>query len=648
MSVELTQQLADEILNVAVRQLETSKNFKRPRMERIKEFEDMYLGIVPKSLRNPFNDDFGFMGGFVDNILADTDDPPIVRFGYQDLADAKSALRITAAFDTESKSILPNAQWALKDRWAKRLACFSGRGVYRYYAESEPEYKGYFDVVDHYDFHFEPDGGGLIDNHLFCGEEGIFRTKEQLLEGARTGYYDLKQVGLLVNGSGAADYKEVADEVDQRNNRSRGLGLDPVTNNYTGQQIYKLVSWFTTYQGKKWHLIFDSRARIWLRVKPLEEVFASGLWPYASFATHEDPRVFLSKAPADTAFPIGKNINKFLNQELYNREKINLGREFYDPTMIYDLEALINPGPDRKVPVDTKNGQRRLDQAVFKSADAELSGTIDLVTFLDAYGGRKSGTSPGSEGQAPKDQKVGIFFGELQQIKNRLGTLNKSYREAWQAVGLRYVHGLDEHLRGEIAVRLVGEGWGKLTRADLKRNRSFDITITGGAEEDQLNELVNQKKGQALGQVQTVNPRWKDRQILKSAGFKDDEIKEAYDAHDGASLELMSEAAQAVEDIKNGKKVKMNRGANAAFIQKIIDLGNDMADDISDEQYLAIMAYAEAHADIAVENEKRTAAEMIRAKAMASLAVPNSAPVAPPKLQTSTPVPNSTVNIPMQ
>ncbi len=595
-------------------------------MEKIKEYEDLYMGIVPKQLSNPFNDDFGFASGFVDHILSETDSRVKIKFGYQDLADAKSSLRVSAAFETESQSALPNAQWDLKDRWATRLAVFSGRGIHCYHAESplnsqtkKPEYKSNFETADLFDFHFEPDGGGLLENHLFCGQEAVFKTKEQLEIGARAGYYDSIQVSKLLFGAGASDYKDVADDVNQRNNRAKGLGLDPATNNYTAQQVFKFVQWFTTYEGQRWYLLFEDRTGIWIRIKLLKELYPSGMWPYVSWATHEDPRNFLSKSPFDVAYPIAKNINRFLNQELYNREKRNLGRELYDPAMISDIVSLLNPSPDRKIPVDTKNGTRALSSAIFRSEDGELNGTIDFVNFLDSYGGRKAGTTPSSEGQSPANQKASIFFGEIQQITKRLSIINTSKRECYRDIGLRYVEGLDEHLTGDLPIKLMGAKgveWAKLTRDDLKRNRPFDIIITGGAEEDQKNEVKSAKRAQVLSQVQTVNPRWKDRQLLKTGEFTDEEIKEAFSADDGASLELMSEAARAVEDIVSGKKVELNRGANAAFMQKIIDLGTELADDISLEKFNAIMDYATAHAEIAAGNEARKASELIKQKAL--------------------------------
>ncbi len=626
---EITQSFADELTRVAQLQLQTSRNFKLPRMERIKEYEDMYMGIVPKQLRNPFNDDFGFASSFVDNLTSQLDEPPTIKFGYQDLADAKASQRVTAAFEIESQSALPNAQWRLKDRWATRLAIFSGRGIYRYYAESpldpatsKPTYKSNFNVVDLFDFHFEPDGGGLLENHLFTGEEAVFKTKEELQQGAINGYYDPEQVGRLVASAGASDYKDVSNDVGQRNNRAKGLKVDPVTNNYTGQQVFKFVQWFMTYKGERWYLLFEDRTGTWVRIKPLKEIFPSGMWPYASWATHEDPRNFLSKSPFDIAYPIGKNINRFLNQELYNREKRNLGRELYDPDMITDIASLLNPSPDRKIPVDTKNGQRALSSAIFKSEDGELTGTLDFVNFLDSYGGRNAGSTPGSQGQTENNKKVGIYFGEMQAIKNRLSINNQSKRECFRDIGLRYVEGLDTCLTGELPIKLMGAKgveWHKLTREDLKRNRPFDIIISGGSEEDQKNNALNLRKMQSLSIVMSVNPRWKDRQILKTAGFNEEDVKEAFSTDDGASIELFSEAARAVEDIVSNRKVELNRGANIAFMQKIIDLGEELADDIPLAKFNEIMDYATNHAEIAAGNEARKAAEMIKAKAMSAI-----------------------------
>ena len=135
----------------------------------------------------------------------------------------------------------------------------------------------------------------------------------------------------------------------------------------------------------------------------------------------------------------------------------------------------------------------------------------------------ETGSTPGSQGSAEGSKKVGIYFGELEQVNEFIGVRNKSYKECWAELGLRYVYGLDEHLHNkEIQIKLMGAGgieWDKLTKKDLKRSRELDIKITGGNDEQQLTEMEKQVKMKALTQVQSANPRWRDEEILKNAGY---------------------------------------------------------------------------------------------------------------------------------
>ncbi len=621
---EVTVSFCDTLQKVARQQLRQSKMYKQPRMAQIKESEDLYNGVVKRSLARESTEPFPFMSGFVDHLYSEIDEAPDVDFSDQDEADYKYAKKVSAFFSNEKDSILPHSKWALKDRWVKKMAIFSGRGIFKYYASSDPVYRSNLDVIDHYDFHSEPGGGGHLESHLFCGQEGIFKTKEDLLDGAKENWYDMTQVGKLLTNSGNRTYKENADDYGNTANRHRGLGLDPESNNYTGQQVYKLVEWYLTYQGIRWYILFDDQSSTWIRVKALRDVFpilqstGDALWPFVTWATHEDPKVFWSKAPCDDARPIAKQVNKLINQEIYNREKKNKGTRFYDPTMIEDVEALTDERADSLIPVNTRNGKRSLDRAIHRVEHGEISGTIDLVQFLDSYHGQKSGSTPGSQGDAEKDKKVGIFFGELQQVQKRLGVYNKSYREAWAELGLRFIMGLEDHLNVEQAIKIVGSSgieWDTLNKSDLAHNRPLEIKVKGGQEESKKNEILAAKKSQALAAVQTVNPQWKDRQMLKNANFSDDEIKEAFSTLDGSNQELMSEAAQAIEDIENGKNPRLNRGANAAFMQKIVDYSIDLnMKDAAKEEDLAnrLLDYALKHTMIAAENENRSVIERIK------------------------------------
>jgi hypothetical protein len=126
---DLTKGLADEIAKTAKVQLRTSRQYKMQRMKDIGESEDLYYGIVKKQARNPFNESFPFMSGFIDGLMGKLDDMPQIEFSHTDEADYNSARKYQALFDQEVTSVLPEASWAKKDRWCRNMALFSGVGV---------------------------------------------------------------------------------------------------------------------------------------------------------------------------------------------------------------------------------------------------------------------------------------------------------------------------------------------------------------------------------------------------------------------------------------------------------------------------------------------------------------------------------------
>lgn len=628
--------MADEIARTASLQLTMSRQFKYPRMKEIAESENLYYGVVKKTIKNPFNESFPYMSGFIDTLMSGVDDPPTVELEHKDEADYKPAKKYESFIAQEMQSPLPSAQWALKDRWVKKFAIFSGFGVYCLSAET---YEGNFtmnlEVVDYYDFHCEPAGGGDLENHLFCGRENIFKTEEQLLEGAKAERYDAIQVTKLMDSSSKSVYKENEDQLNLRINRYRAMGLDPITSNYTGQSLYKLAEWYLTYRGVRWYCLFDPKTKIWVRIKALREVFkpipqtGEALWPFVAWHTNEDARLFYSKAPADDARPVGLTINRLLNQELYNREKKNTGKYAYDPNMFYDTEALNSWRPDEGVPFDSKNGTRSPAQGYMKFQQGDLTSSIDLVQFLDAYSGQKTATTPGSQGQAPSQQKVGIFFGELKQIQGRLGLMNKSYMGAWQQLVYRAIMLIDDQLTGSVAIQMLGAAgieWDELTPQDKQRVRDFGIQIKSAGDQEVEEQQSGQRKIAALQLTMSVNPKWKDIQLLKAAGYTSEDLKNAFVDVPMGTEELMSEAMQELNDIARGKTPKLNQSANLAWANKLMQEALEI-DDLKTKN--SVYKYITAHADIVSRNEAQSVATLLRNKAIAALTVPANPAAAP-------------------
>lgn len=612
-----------EIISQSKKQLDQSRQFKSARMRQIKQNEDLYQGIGEKEYKNPYDYCYPYMAGFVDQLMGDIDEPPAVNFEHTKEASYRLAKKTTALYDKVSKSKLPHANWKIKDRFTKKLSIFSGVGIMKIWGESNP-FKVHLTNIDHYDFHCEPGGGAILEDHLFMGEEGIYRSKEEMLHQAKNGVFNEQMTEMLVNQTTSNRYKDMYSQYIERLNRYRSLGLDPESHNYVGQQVFSLIEWYTTYKGDRYYCLFEENSMIAVRIERLEDMFSivepsdRPLWPYVSYHTHEDPKIFWSKAPSDDVRQVAITINKLINQQLYNRDKQNMGQRLYDPDMVKDVKSLGDWRVDGLTPVNTQNGEKNIARAVHRLDVGNLTGTVEFVEFLNQFAGQKTGSTPGSQGQAPSSQKVGIFYGEIQQISKRIGVYNASYREMWSAIGLRFRVALEDHLKDDkIQVKLMGATgieWDEISEEDIKQISDFDITVEGGTESQAREEAANRKKMAGLKGVSTVNPKWRDIQVLKAIGFSDEEIKEAYALVDPGLKTLLSEAAQAEEDIVNGKDPELNRGANAAFMQHIVDFATDLSmDDKKKEAEIAIklMRYAERHATIAAENEARKAVNMI-------------------------------------
>lgn len=618
----LTRELADRIGRAAKQQLDTSISYKAPRLKTIKENEDLYFGVVDKQLKNPFSEAFPFMSGSVDYTLSRVDDPPRVRFKARRTAAWKAAQKFQAAWDAHLASPLPDAKWRLKDRQGKKLSIIGGRAVHKYYAENiQGRYRSVFSTVDYKLFHSQPDGGGHLEHHLFCGEEGIFLTDKQLQRGAQLGYYDTDNTNTLLRGVGQSDYQNVQDEQNEIHSRHAAMGLDPKTHSYVGQNVLQFVEWYITFEGVRWYVLFDKQTGTWIRIKPLRDIssiptgYNESLYPYPSWAMFEEYGLFWSKASADDWRPAAKYLNRVLNQELYNREKQNKGVRAYDPDMVPDIGALADWRPDGLIPVKRKNAGDKVSDAFYQFSVGGLSGSLDIATYVENFFGRQTGNTPGSKGASEKDKKVGVFFGELQQIDEFIGTRNKSYTEMYEELAVRFLIGLKDNLTDQgLEIELVGEAGFEsetLTKEDLKYIDMISVSVTGGTEEEEKSIVERNEKRTILSALQTVNPRWRDEQMLRTGPFNDEDIREAFNYQPNLTKALMAEAAQACEQIKEGRMPKLNPGANAAFIEYIKNVATSN-EELSDELREKMLDYAISHGQIAAENEARAALEINR------------------------------------
>lgn len=635
---ELTRELKDKIARQAQTEHRESASFRAARLTTIQEAEDLYYNKVKPSVRNPFNESFPFMSGFVDHLMSEIDDPPTAEFDHNDEADYLKAQKFGALFEKYRVSTLPHTKWAQKDRWWKKNAIFAGYGSMHCGVETGP-FRFLLTVDDYYDFYPEPDGGGDMDNHMFYSRGGIYKNAASLRAGVKDGIYDEEGVEKVVK-QGTEDYhKDVQDEYYQRLNRYYNNQQDPQTHNYVGEPLFSMIEHYTTYDGVRYYVLAEKSTFNWVRVVPLRELYkpqeslnGEALWPNVVFHTHEEARLFLSKAPVDDAISPAKQINRLMNQELYNREKVNNGQILYDPEVVTDIDAIINNRPDGLATYDSQGGVVPASSVLYRFEVGELKGTVDLVSFIDSYTGQKTGSTPSAQGQAEKNKKVGIFFGEMEQVQKRIGVYNKSYREAWERIAKRFVDACDMWLDEPMAVKILGsEGvtWDQLTREDLKRNRDFDIVIRSKNEDLERELAKKQARLDTFREMKTVNPEWIDRQRLKMLDYDPDEINDAMSPIMEGSRKLLSEAVQAIEDIISGRKPEQNLAANAAYLRKYMMRAREIYNDVDTKVWENIMGFYQVHLPIAIANEQKAATERAIFLAKGGMPTPGAAPQMP-------------------
>jgi hypothetical protein len=200
---------------------------------------------------------------------------------------------------------------------------------------------------------------------------------------------------------------------------------------------------------------------------------------------------------------------------------------------------------------------------------------------------------------------------------------------------------MKEHLTEDKAIEMLGKSgivWDKLSKIDFEDVDDVDdVIVSGGQREEEVNTLNQKQQSEAISSLtanpltlQELSPKWIVKSVLKTAGFADEDIQEALDKETDPNRQLMQEADEAIQEIMVGKTPKLNRGANTAFMQRILNWDMDNIDWVKldkngneigvDEKMLKIhqnlMAYLNAHQQIVIQNQQR---ELMKLQASAGM-----------------------------
>lgn len=600
--------IGDEIALRAKKQIDTSRMFKASRMADILDTEDVYNMKLKPALQGRLNIPFDgvVLSGFVDTWVAENNKQVFMDFEDPTGANLEGARKVKAAWERDQKKIRLKA----KKLQLKHLAAMTGRAIAKYYAESDPKYCPYLKVIDHLDFHCEPNGGGHLDEHYFHWEENIFRTKEDLIQGGESGWYDKGQVSKLIASYESPDFKRVNDAFNQKQSRYMSIGLDMESNNYVGESLFNLIEGDTIYKGKKYHVVMDGNTYIWLRCVPLTKDFGSDLTPYISFAAPKsDAFNFWNLGPADKIKPIAEAIRINLNEILNNNRKRNWDMKAVDINMFPDLRKLDwrqDGVVHANVPLNAS-----IQQGIYRFETPELSGALNLNAYLNNFVGEKLGINAGSQGQSTED-KVGIYQGNSFQISKRMKLSEDAEEEFHEDLGKRYDWGLWDHASEDEMVRLIsadGVGWEKITKDD--KDPEYVVVAKTSREEQQKNSDLVRAKIEAIVSIEKdpnqlaliKNKKALIEMKLGLAGMKEDEISVLFS--EDSSESIVSEAKKAIEKILKGKDPGMNWGATTAYLEYISDWILENSNELDDGKKKKLEEYFDRHVPVAMKNAEQ-------------------------------------------
>lgn len=612
------EQLAEEAMDRAMYMVAQCRQFKAPRLAQIAKYRDLYAGKIKKKFRQPFNVNIPVFAGAMDTLQSGFNDDLSVRFSEQEKADYMSAKKITSLWEMEVASTAKNAKFPQKCRTDRANALYSGRGFMMNYAQSIPEYRNNFETYELEDAIFQPMGGVHLENHLYAGRENVLRSASTL----STGNYDKKQVKELLEVAAKTDYFPVDDmEVQNSLAKFQAMGLDPKSTDYIGEQLFNLVEMSITMNGVRWYILFSPWYRKWVRFSTLKEMFSSDLYPWTSWATHEDNKNFLSKSYADDMYGVADAVHTLFNQELTNREKRNMNARAFDKDMFPDVAKLdqAQHRPDALVPADTKNGTRRIAEGIFTFTTPELTGTINLIDWMNHELGRDIGVTDLSMGGSQQTtKKASVIFAEQQAISKRLLLRSSPYTECMGEIGKLFIQGLKDHMPAKKAIRLIGEdaeGWEEITRLDLDTYSDLDIKIVSSSIEMKNSQLKKEARMKVLDGIAAnpieaayVNPRGIVEEKLRSGGeFDDSEIAVLMDTKNYGNKEETAYAHKAIQDLIAGAKPDLYYGATTLFMEIVYDYARNYRTKIGNKKYVKFLDYIDAHVDIVKENLDRKA-----------------------------------------
>lgn len=601
--MRINKETRDKIIAQSLREIEFSRTYKQGKVTNWQKNEKLLYGKKEKTDDARANIELGRMAEFVHTLLSKVDNPLEFKFHKRKVSQKQRVERLNSlrAYDAQRDD------WNIKDVVGKKQAIVYGRAIYCYYADApDGYYQPHLENVDVYDFLIDPSAGGIdLEKAMYMGRYGVVKTREQLRYGVKNGYYLRTETNELLQG--ATNATERPTEEQNKQPRQTDQGVWTSNREISSNEKYKFWEWYTTYDGDRYYVCMTNNGQA-IRVEKLNEIFKSNLFPFWSYAAFPDLTEFWTPSYCDYVREIFMAQSVAINQMYDNNEMIN------NPTKVVNINS-IESLADLKYRkggnlVRTKNNIDA-DKAVQFLRVPSIDTPIKVYQLLDTIQEKASGVTAASKGLAEED-KVGIYEGNAQNSADRFGLFNKTYSWGYRRFAKLYENGVRENLTKKVAVDILGPDGVEVHEigySDIfRKNDEFSVMVEASNAETALSEVEKRTKIAFLNS-QMANPTQNQKKAYELqaqiAGFDDETIKQLMDTSEFGDSSLMSEADRDIEMILDGKPIKPNLSATSAYMQRFVDYMNDNEENISENQFMRLVAYVEEIKPIIMRNMAR-------------------------------------------
>jgi hypothetical protein len=604
MAQTIKKELRDKIVMQALDEISFARRYKQGKTALWKVNEDLYYGNKKKTDEARANVDLGQMQEYVHTLLSKIDNPLTFTFQKRKEAQLKRVARLNALKDYDAD----RDNWDIKDMVGKKQMAIYGRAIFSYAAQSYDVYRPQLENVDVYDYLVDPSAGGVdLDRGRFMGRYGVVKDRYELKGNSA---YLTNEVKELLAGKGN-NTERPQEELDKQNRAYANKHQQPQKETSSDDK-FVFWEWYTTYEGQRYYLLLSETGARAIKVCPLTDLFASDMWPFWTYAAYPDLTEFWTPSPCDYVRELIMAQNVSINQMLDNAERVNKPQRIVDVSAIKSLAELkYRRDGYIKVTPGTAGTAIKIVETPSIQTPLQVFDKLEIVKQT------ASGVTAGALGVADTDGRATIYEGNQANVADRFGLFNKSYSFGYKRFGVLYMHGVDENLTKKIAVDIVGpEGieQEKIGRSDIfKKNDEFGVLVEASNAELSISE---QKKrtlsafySALLGRPDLANQKVIIEGLGSVAGASPEQIRQLLELDIYGDAEIMSEAESDIEDILDGKIIRPNRMANAAYKQRFVNYMDDHEEDMDGEQMSRMVQYVRSLDEVIVGNTIREARE---------------------------------------